>query len=107
MVDDSRAVVKYGLAGCFHDALAMLQRVPNPFRRWFVRAMKPGTFVFSYLGDPRRRFAHSLAGEQESIDVGDFKIVNFSVAPPPRNGTELAILASLFGQLLTLWMRPS
>ncbi len=107
IVNDSRAVVKYGLAGCFHDALAILQRVPNPFRRWFVRAMKPGTFVFSYLGDPRRRFAHSLAGEQESIDVGDFKIVNFSVAPPPRDGTELAILASLFGQRLTLWMRPS
>jgi NRPS condensation-like uncharacterized protein len=101
LIDDSRAVVKYGLAGCFHDALAILQKIPSPLRQWFVRSMKPGTFVFSYLGDPRRRFAHSLAGEQESIDVGDFKIVNFSVAPPPRNGTELAILASLFGQRLT------
>jgi NRPS condensation-like uncharacterized protein len=107
LIDDSRAVVKYGLAGCFHDALAILQKIPSPLRQWFVRSMKPGTFVFSYLGDPRRRFAHSLAGEQESIDVGDFKIVNFSVAPPPRNGTEVAILASLFGQRLTLWMRPS
>ena len=52
------------------------------------------------------RLFHSFC-EQESIDVGDFKIVNFSVAPPPRNGTEVAILASLFGQRLTLWMRPS
>ena len=107
LINDSRAVVKYGLAGCFHDALAILQKIPSPFRQWFVRSMKPGTFVFSYLGDPRRRFADSLAGDQESIDVGDFKIVRFSIAPPPRKGTELAVLASLFGQRLTLWMRPS
>lgn len=107
LINDSRAVVKYGLAGCFHDALAILQKIPSPLRQWCVRSMKPGTFVFSYLGDPRRRFADSLAGDQGSVDVGGFKIVRFSIAPPPRKGTELAILASLFGQRLTLWMRPS
>ena len=106
-INDSRAVVKYGLAGCFHDALAILQKIPSPLRQWCVRSMKPGTFVFSYLGDPRRRFADSLAGDQGGVDVGDFKIARFSIAPPPRRGTELAILASLFGQRLTLWMRPS
>lgn len=107
MISDSRAVGKYGLAGCFHDAIAVLQKVPNPFRKWFVRSMRPGTFVFSYLGDPRRRFAQPLGMSQDTVDLGDCKIVGFSAAPPPRKGTELGILASLFGQRLTVWVRPS
>jgi hypothetical protein len=107
MIRDSRAVGKYGLAGCFHDAIAVLQKVPNPFRKWFVRSMRPGTFVFSYLGDPRRRFAQPLGMSQDTLDLGDCKVVGFSAAPPPRKGTELGILASLFGQRLTVWVRPS
>ena len=69
--------------------------------------MRPGTFVFSYLGDPRRRFAQPLGMSQDTVDLGDCKVVGFSAAPPPRKGTELGILASLFGQRLTVWVRPS
>jgi len=55
--------------------------------------------------------ALSLVGRaqdvEEQLDLGDCRVVDFRGAPPPRPGTELAILASLFGQRLTLWLRPS
>ena len=117
IVADTRAVTRLGLAGCFHDALAVLCRLPGPLRRPLVRAMRPGSFVFSYLGDPLRRFPRELrraigagdhGGRQAGgLDLGDCQVVDFCGAPPPRPGTELAILASLFGQRLTLWLRPS
>jgi hypothetical protein len=117
VVQDTRAVTRLGLAGCFNDAVSLLGRLPEPLRRPLVRAMRPGTFVFSYLGDPVRRFPRGLRGaggdvmpgpgQAAGVDLGGCRVVDFSGAPPPRPGTELAILASLFGQQLTLWLRPS
>jgi len=117
MVRDARAVKQMGLAACFNDALAVLGRLPEPLRRPLVRAMRPGTFIFSYLSDPVRRFPPGLRGEGDGsvaaarlaagVDLGGCHVVDFIVAPPTRPGTELGILASLFGQRLTLWLRPS
>jgi len=117
MVQDARAVTRMGLAGCFNDALAVLGRLPGPLRRPLVRAMRPGTFVFSYLGDPVRRIPAGLRGAENGsaagprqaagFDLGGCRVVDMIGAPPPRPGTELGILASLFGQRLTLWLRPS
>jgi hypothetical protein len=117
MVKDAQAVKRMGLAGCFNDALAMLGRLPGSLRRPLVRAMRPGTFVFSYLGDPVRRIPAGLRGtgngsaagprQAAGIDLGGCRVVDMIGAPPPRPGTELGILASLFGQRLTLWLRPS
>lgn len=116
VVQEARAVTRLGLAGCFNDAVDVLGRLPGPLRRTLVRAMRPGTFVFSYLGDPVRRFPRGLRGAGEDVgpgpqaagvDLGGCQVVDFSGAPPPRPGTELAILASLFGQRLTLWLGPS
>jgi len=117
MVQDARAVTRMGLAGCFNDALAVLGRLPGSLRRPLVRAMRPGTFVFSYLGDPVRRIPAGLRGtgngsaagprQAAGIDLGGCRVVDMIGAPPPRPGTELGILASLFGQRLTLWLRPS
>jgi hypothetical protein len=106
VVQEARAVTRLGLAGCFNDAVAVLGRLPGPLRRPLIRAMRPGTFVFSYLGDPLRRFPRGLR-EAAGLDLGDCQIVDFRGAPPPRPGTELAILGSLFGQRLTLWVRPT
>jgi len=110
IVGDSRAIARYGLAACFNDALELVDRLPAPLRRRFIRGMRPGTFVFSYLGDPVRRFsrgARAATGDRTGIDLGDCRVIDFSGAPPTRPGTELAILASLFGRRLTLWLRPS
>jgi len=117
LVQDARAVKQLGLAGCFNDALAVLGRLPEAIRRPLVRTMRPGTFVFSYLGDPVRRIPPGLraAGDGSAaeprqaagIDLGGCRVVDMVGAPPPRPGTELGILASLFGQRLTLWLRPS
>lgn len=106
VVQEARAVTRLGLAGCFNDALAVLARLPGPLRRPLIRALRPGTFVFSYLGDPVRRFPRGLRGAA-GLDLGDCRVVDFCGAPPPRPGTELAILGSLFGQRLTLWLRPT
>jgi hypothetical protein len=115
IVADGQAIARFGLAACFNDALDLICRLPGPLRRPLIRAMRPGTFIFSYLGDPVRRFSRGLRGTAGGpatdgaavIDLGGCRVVDFSGAPPPRPGTELAILASLFGQRLTLWLRPS
>jgi hypothetical protein len=115
IVSDGQAIARFGLAACFNDALRLICRLPGPLRRRLIRAMRPGTFIFSYLGDPVRRFSRGLRGAAGGsaadgtavIDLGGCRVVDFSGAPPPRPGTELAILASLFGQRLTLWLRPS
>lgn len=116
LVRDTRAVTRLGLAAGFNDALTLICRLPGPLRRRLIRAMRPGTFVFSYLGDPIRRFPRELRrherdpatpGDDCGLDLGGCRVVDFSAAPPPRRGTELSILASLFGQKLTLWLRPS
>jgi len=115
VVADAQAIARFGLAACFNDALELICRLPGPLRRGLIRAMRPGTFIFSYLGDPVRRFSRGLRGAAGGpatdgaavIDLGGCRVVDFWGAPPPRPGTELAILASLFGQKLTLWLRPS
>lgn len=115
VVADGQAIARFGLAACFNDALELICRLPGPLRRPLIRAMRPGTFIFSYLGDPVRRFPRGRRGTADGrpadgtsgIDLGGCCVVDFSGAPPPRPGTELAILASLFGQRLTLWLRPS
>jgi hypothetical protein len=104
---DERAIKGMGLAACFNDAIAVLGRLPASLRRPLVRSMRPGTFVFSYLGDPVRRFPRSIPRDAAGLDLGGCHLVDFSGAPPTRPGTELAVLGSLFGQRLTLWLRPS
>jgi hypothetical protein len=76
-------------------------------RRPLVRSMRPGTFVFSYLGDPVRRFARRLPQDEIGVDLDGCHVVDFAAAPPTRPGTELAVLGCLVDHRLTLWLRPS
>lgn len=107
VVQEQRAVTSLGLAGCFNDAIALLGRLPPVLRRALVRSMRPGTFVFSYLGDPIRRFSRRLPQDATGVDLGGCHVVGFAAAPPTRPGTELAVLGCVVDQRLTLWLRPS
>lgn len=107
IVAELRAIQSWKIGGMFLDALAKQEAWPRWMRSLVKRVVRPATFVFSFVGDPVRRFAHRLPMNDQGILLGEATISQMAGAPPPRPGTEVAILGSLFGQRLTLWCRPS
>jgi hypothetical protein len=107
IVAELRAIQSWKIGGMFLDALAKQEAWPRWMRSVVKRVVRPATFVFSFVGDPVRRFAHRLPMHDGGLVLGEATISHMAAAPPPRPGTEVAILGSLFGQQLTLWCRPS
>lgn len=102
-----KAVQDWSLAGVFLDTLGRIRNLPEWVHDRILKQSRPGTFVFSYLGNPTRRFPTRRVVEDSGLDLGDCQILDFAAAPPTRLGTELAILASTFHNRLALWLRYS
>jgi hypothetical protein len=105
LASEMELVQRWHLGGAFIDSLATLSSLPTWLATAIMRVSRPGTFVFSNVGDPARRMCTRYTTDGKAIDVGDCRIVDFAAAPPTRCGTEVAILVSLFCQRLTLWIR--
>lgn len=99
------AVQDWKLAGLFVDALAYIRSLPRWIARRIVRSMCPGSFVWSYIGDPFRRFPDKLVENDQLPQLDTCEITNFFGAPPTRNGTETAILVTLWKDSIRLWFR--
>jgi len=99
------AIQDWKLAGLFVDALAYIRRFPRWIARSVVRSMSPGSFVWSYIGDPFRRFPDKLVEREQQPQLDNCEITNFFGAPPTRNGTETAILVTLWKDSIRLWFR--
>lgn len=102
---DIDAIQDWKLAGLFLDALDRLQRLPKWLAYLVLWGSRPGTIVWSYVGDPLRRFPRRLAEKDGDILVGEAKLEGLSAAPPTRPGTELAILATLWQDSIRLYFR--
>ena len=102
-----QAVQDWSLAGLFLDTLGRIRSYPVWVHHRILKKSRPGTFVFSYIGAPTRRFPTRRAVGPNGFTLGDCQILDFAAAPPTRPGTELAILASTFGTELVLWLRSS
>lgn len=102
---DIDAIQDWKLAGLFVDALDRLQRLPHWLAKLVLWGSRPGTFVWSYVGDPLRRFPNRLIETGGNIWLGEAKLEGLSAAPPTRQGTELAILATLWQDSIRLYFR--
>jgi hypothetical protein len=102
-----QAVQDWSLAGLFLDTLGRIRSYPVWVHHRILKKSRPGTFVFSYLGAPVRRFPTRRVVGSRGFELGDCQFVDFAAAPPTRPGTELAILASTFHTELVLWLRSS
>ena len=100
-----KAIQDWKLAGLFLDVLAQLQRVPRWIARFVLRRSRPGSFVWSYLGDPMRRFPDRMRERNGSIRLGNAILEGLAAAPPTRAGTELAVLATLWRDSIRLYFR--
>jgi len=100
-----KAIQDWKLAGLFLDVLARLQRAPRWIARFVLRKSQPGSFVWSYLGDPMRRFPNRMREQDGSIRFGDAILEGLAAAPPTRAGTELAVLATLWRDSIRLYFR--
>jgi hypothetical protein len=100
-----KAIQEWKLAGLFLDVLAHLQRVPRWIAKFVLRRSQPGSFVWSYLGDPMRRFPDRLREHNGSFILGDVILEGLAAAPPTRAGTELAVLATLWRDSIRLYFR--
>lgn len=99
------AIQDWKLAGLFVDALAYIRTFPRWIARRIVRSMSPGSFVWSYIGDPFRRFPDKLVEKDQRPQLDICEITSFFGAPPTRNGTETAILVTLWNESIRLWFR--
>lgn len=102
-----KSVQKWSLAGLFLDTLGRIRSFPHWIQDRILRQCCPGTFVFSYVGAPIRRFPTRRTDGPTGVDLGDCQVTDFAAAPPVRRGTEIAILASMFQGRLVLWLRHS
>jgi NRPS condensation-like uncharacterized protein len=99
------AIQTWKLAGLFLDAMACIQRLPKWLARLVIRSSRPGSFVWSYVGEPLRRFPDRLRIDEQGIRLGNAKLLGLSVAPPTRPGTEMAIVVLLWQDCIKLWFR--
>ncbi|MFN7874039.1 MAG: hypothetical protein ACK5PB_01890 [Pirellula sp.] len=102
---DIDAIQDWKLAGLFLDALDRLQRLPKWLANLVLWGSRPGSFVWSYVGDPLRRFPNRLQEKDGNVWLGGAKLEGLSAAPPTRPGTELAILATLWQDSIRLYFR--
>ncbi len=102
-----QAVQDWSLAGLFLDTLGRIRSYPVWAHNRILKNSRPGTFVFSYIGAPIRRFPTRRVVGPSGFALGDCQFLDFAAAPPTRPGTELAILASTFHTELVLWLRSS
>lgn len=102
-----QAVQDWSLAGLFLDTLGRIRSYPVWVHNRILKKSRPGTFVFSYIGAPIRRFPTRRVVGPNGFALGDCQFLDFAAAPPIRSGTELAILASTFHTELVLWLRSS
>lgn len=107
VISDLGAIQTWKLGGMFLDALQRQEGWPKWIQRCVRKWTRPATFVFSYIGDPFRRFAERFPQTERGCMVGELEIIDFAGAPPPRPGTELAVLGSVFASRLSLWCRVS
>ncbi len=107
VVADLNAIQTWKLGGMFLDALARQEGWPKFIQRGIRKWTRPATFVFSFVGDPFRRFVERFPQTERGCLVGELEIIDFAGAPPPRPGTELAVLGSVYANRLSLWCRVS
>ena len=99
------AIQDWKLAALFVDALDFIRRFPRWLARRIVRNMSPGSFVWSYIGDPFRRFPQKLVEKDQVPQLAQSEITDFFAAPPTRPGTETSILVTLWQDSVRLWFR--
>jgi hypothetical protein len=99
---DTKAIRVWGLGNLFLNGLRNAMRLPG-MMSWFAR---PGrcmaTAVFSNLGDPQRRMSARLPRTDGRLTAGELVLQRVIAAPPIRQGTRAAFLASTCGSELTL-----
>jgi hypothetical protein len=102
LAHDTKAIRVWGLGNLFLNGLHNAMRLPG-MMNWFAR---PGrcmaTAVFSNLGDPQRRMSARLPRTDGRLTAGELVLQRVIAAPPIRQGTRAAFLASTCGSELTL-----
>jgi hypothetical protein len=99
------AIQDWKLAALFVDALDFIRRFPQWLARCIIQNMSPGSFVWSYIGDPFRRFPEKLVEKDHVRLLAQSQITDFFAAPPTRPGTEASILVTLWQDSIRLWFR--
>ena len=99
------AIQDWKLAALFVDALDFVRRFPHWLAKCIIQNMSPGSFVWSYIGDPFRRFPEKLAEKDHVRFLGQCQITDFFAAPPTRQGTEASILVTMWQDSIRLWFR--